>query len=210
MQIERHGRIFGRAAGAVDPRDHGTAQHRSRGVVGMPLEFRGQLDQLRFGQRCRIHLCDKAVCRCQSAHHSGRRRAETTRVWDGVAATHHHPGCADICRLQPAFDGAHHQMLWTQRNLVGALPFDHHHQAGIRCLNDNFVGQTQCQADAVETRAEVGAGRRHHGACHQPGRQHLGHGQTLTTRAPTSRPRARDPRVVRTRSAYLSAPCRDP
>src|SRR5262249_41756868 len=67
------------------------------------------------------------------------------------------------------------QMLGPQRYLARALPLDLHDQAGIGCLQHDLVVQTQCETDAVETRAKIGAGRRHHGAGDQPGGQHLIH-----------------------------------
>ena len=87
---------------------------------------------------------------------------------DGVAAAHHQTGSTDPGGPQAALDGPHHEVFGAQRYLAGALPFDHHHQAGIHCLDHDLVAQTQSQTKAVETRAEVGTGRRHHGAGHQP------------------------------------------
>src|SRR6201996_9215231 len=74
-------------------------------------------------------------------------------------------------------------MFGAQRYLVGTLAVDHHDQTGIRCLHSDFVVEAQCQTDAVETGAEVGAGGRYHGARHQPGRQHLGHQQPFARSA---------------------------
>src|SRR5262249_28500102 len=64
----------------------------------------------------------------------------------------------------------------------GRLALDYHGQAGIRCLHHDLVAKAQCQADAVKAGTEIGAGRRHHGAPHQPGRQHCVH----TWRPPAS------------------------
>ena len=141
----------------------------------MPFEFRRQLNQLGLAQRCRTRLREKTIDRRKAADDRRRRRAETAGVRDGVATPHFQAGRADTGRLQPALDGANHQMAGAERQLPGALALDLDDQTGIGCLDDDFVVETQRQSDTVEARAEVGAGGRDDRTGQQPGRQHLGH-----------------------------------
>ena len=220
MKPQRYRRITRSITASVDPRHHCAAQHGSRCVVGVALELRRQLNQLRFAERCRIRLCDKAISRRQAADHGRRGGPETTGMRNDVAAAHHQATCADPRGLQPALDGPHHQVFRAPRHLVGALTVDLHNQAGIRCLDHDLVAQVQCQTDAVKSRAEVGAGRRYHGGGHEAGRQRF-HAcrpaapgfaalAIATKPALASRRRALDPPAARTRSACPSARCRDP
>src|ERR1700745_208222 len=66
-------------------------------------------------------------------------------------------------------------MAGAECQLASPLAIDFDGQAGIGCLDDDFVVEAQREPDAVEARAEVGAGRRDDEAGQQPGRQQLGH-----------------------------------
>ena len=58
---------------------------------------------------------------------------------------------------------------------AGAFPLDLHREAGFGCLDDDFVVQAQREAQAVEPRTEVGAGRCDDSGGRQPGRQSPSH-----------------------------------
>ena len=130
----------------------------------MTLELRGQLNQLRLGQRVQISLRHKAIGRGQATNDSRRRRSETTGVRNGVAAAHDQARQLGTRGGQAAVDRPDHQVLRTQRHLSGALPLDLDEQAAIRGLDDDLVVETQRQPKAVEAGAQIGAGRRNGGA----------------------------------------------
>ncbi len=73
------------------------------------------------------------------------------------------------------FDGPHHQVRRIERNLARAFAFHLDGEAGLRCLHDDLVVETQRKTKAVEAGPEVGAGGRDDGRGRQPGRQNLGH-----------------------------------
>ena len=141
------------------PGHHRPTEHGGRRIVGMSLELRGQLDQL--DRRAASSLLTRPL------RPRARRPRPTPTSRDprecGMALRHttSRPGPADNRRLQPALDGPHDQMRRAQGNVLGALPLDPDRQPGIGCFDNDLVVQAQRQTQAVEARAEVGAGRRH-------------------------------------------------
>ncbi len=108
----------------------------------------------------------------KTADDGRRRRAKTTRVRNRVAAADFQAGRADTGGLQPMLNGTNDEMAGVEHKFAGALPFDLDNQTGIGCLDDDFVVETQRQPEAVEARAEVGAGSRNNRAAQQSGSQH--------------------------------------
>ncbi|BBX01274.1 hypothetical protein MMOR_22100 [Mycolicibacterium moriokaense] len=91
---------------------------------------------------------------------------------------HFQAGDLDTCGQQAVLDRADDQMSRVQRNLAGTFALHLNNEAGFDGLHNDFVVQTQREAEAVESRTEVGAGRRYDGTGRQPDRQSLCHKPT--------------------------------
>lgn len=117
----------------------------------------------------------KTVGDRETADHRSRRGTEPPRMRNDVAAQHLYPSGMQTCRIEAAPDRPHHQVVGIQRDMPGALPFDIDDQPGIGCLDFDFVIQTQRETQAVEPRAQIGAGRCDDGSGPQTGGQGVGH-----------------------------------
>ena len=79
-------------------------------LSGCPSNSEDSWISSRLGQWRRTGLCDKAIDGGKPADHRGRRRAQSARVRNVVAAAHDQARRGDAGRGQPPFDGPHDQM----------------------------------------------------------------------------------------------------
>ncbi len=104
-----------------------------------------------------------------------------------VAAPHDQTSSAIAGGRQPRLDGPDHQMRRIKRNLACTLTLDFQLKAGFGCLDDDLVVKAQRQPQAVETWAEVGAGRCDDSSGREPGGEGLIHqAQTSPSLATTA------------------------
>ena len=165
-----------RTARPVSPSVHAIVNPPSTAgghVVRMPLDL---VRQRRRTRSRSTGVAGQSVRRREAADDRGRRRTQAAAVRDPVLAPQRESGHRRAQRLEPGADRADHEMRLVQRHLAltgtGHLDRSRRIHPGVTISSSYKVER---EAEGVEARAEVGAGRRDPDATgHRTGRRSSG------------------------------------